>query len=610
MFRLLFVLASGLSVCTGQLETTLSKADFSNSSIADDNANHIFNALHSSLRQWGSSLDHNGMSFFLASVPEGAQFYHGTSSNKSVTGMEWLAFEPEHALVFARPHPKHPPGKGPGRGPPGRGPPGRRPHGEGPPGYGHGPPPDGRGHHARPKLDYHPSDRNHPKDSDSQEPMHKRKLRKADSNSAGYLHTYRTTHSLSLLYIDGMSAGKTQKGTLDSTDAVLLNVNPDEHNRRMWDYERAEGLCKLANEEWGGRVDGFLRMEMGFEIILCDFEKHLHLERMTQTSAGRMDPGSFVDISYYRAVASRFDGIGGGRAQVNYEDFVTAFAYDIDLFKSDEHPRLQNASNTTISRIRDDVTRMVFSGQFPHVRDQAGLPARDWQAIVDEIVMRYSGRLEYLSSESVDSFKTFQAEVEALFRPFIDYSARDATAEALRCSTQFTPAYTGVSLAARTAHNVAHSICKALTSASAASDLAAAQTEIRELVSYLQWTTWKKCQGCGINQVCFIPIWPVGRTQDWENPQCQSKLPSSREDSYWGGFGGPPPPPMNGGYGAMDDFEYPPPPPPPGHGPMDGFGHPPPPPPPRHGEMDDFEYPPPPPPPGHGPMDRFGPGRH
>jgi hypothetical protein len=73
------------------------------------NANHLFNAIHSSMRQWGSSLNHNGMPFFLATVPAGTQLYHGTSRSEPIEGMEWLAFEPEHGLLFARPN-RGPPG--------------------------------------------------------------------------------------------------------------------------------------------------------------------------------------------------------------------------------------------------------------------------------------------------------------------------------------------------------------------------------------------------------------------------------------------------------------------------------------------------------------------
>src|SRR3954468_7465721 len=73
-------------------------------------ANHIFNAIHSSMRQWGSSLNHNGMSFFLATVPAGTRLYHGGSTRDPVIGPEWLAFEAEHALMFARPRRRPPKG--------------------------------------------------------------------------------------------------------------------------------------------------------------------------------------------------------------------------------------------------------------------------------------------------------------------------------------------------------------------------------------------------------------------------------------------------------------------------------------------------------------------
>ena len=65
------------------------------------NANHIFNTIHSSMRQWGPSLNHNGMSLFLAVVPEGTILYHGTNLPDAESGMEWVAFERDLALQFA-----------------------------------------------------------------------------------------------------------------------------------------------------------------------------------------------------------------------------------------------------------------------------------------------------------------------------------------------------------------------------------------------------------------------------------------------------------------------------------------------------------------------------
>ncbi|KAL1619135.1 hypothetical protein SLS56_010223 [Neofusicoccum ribis] len=570
-------LFSGLAA-SATFDTTLATADFSEESPAPvQNANHVFNAIHSSMRQWGSSLNHNGMSFFLASVPEGTQFYHGRSSNESVKGMEWLAFEPEHALVFARPH-GPPPGKGPGRGGPGRGPPGRGPPGQGPP---PGPPgggasPNSKGHHGWGKPPhgdkYHPDwerpgfEKHH--GADRQEPMDKRDFKPKDENAGGYLHTYRTKHTLSLLYIDGMSAGKTQKGTLDSTDAALLQVDVEEHNAHMWDFERGQALCNLTRDEWGNRVDGFLRMEMGFEIILCDFEKHLDVDRITQTagrkSEGRRPPGGgFGDMTYYRAVASRFDGIGGNRVAINYEDFVTAFTYDVDLFNGSALPRLTNVRNETLSEIHNDVTQLVMSRPSP-AYDR--IPTTmNWQAVADLVVERYSGRIEYLAS--VSDLDTLQVEAEELLKPYIDYSARNSSAEIERCAAQFLPVSSLESiatapLAAQAIHGVTTSICSTLVSSANATDIGNASLAIKDLMSYLQWSTWKRCRGCSIDEVCFIPIWPAGRKQDYENPQCQSSLPGGdRDESYWGGFG--PGPRRGGKKGEVEDESYPPPPPPP-----------------------------------------------
>lgn len=81
-----------------------------------------------------------------------------------------------------------------------------------------------------------------------------------DNVRAGFLHTYAALRPLRLLYIDGVSAGKTANGTLGSQDCILL---------------AAAGLCELAAQEWEGGVDGFVRMKGGFEVVLCEFKRRL-----------------------------------------------------------------------------------------------------------------------------------------------------------------------------------------------------------------------------------------------------------------------------------------------------------------------------------------------
>jgi hypothetical protein len=52
------------------------------------------------------------MSFFPALVPKGIDFYRGQETNETVSGMEWLALEPEHAQTFAIGQPPPPPKDG------------------------------------------------------------------------------------------------------------------------------------------------------------------------------------------------------------------------------------------------------------------------------------------------------------------------------------------------------------------------------------------------------------------------------------------------------------------------------------------------------------------
>ena len=503
------------------------------------NANHIFNAIHDSMRQWGSSLHHNGMSFFLASVPAGTQLYHGTPKSSPIIGTEWLAFEPEHAMVFARPH----------RGPP--------PH--------------------QPDED---------DDADSDEVKQNRdELRRRDhpgpplgsasfdmvdgsENEAGYLHTYAAARNLRLLYVDGMSAGKTQKGTLDSQDVLLFNNTLNVVSKGpgpSGEFERARRACEMAENEWAGRIDGLLRMEAGFEIILCAFERDLTPVRITQVrsqaenshaknavdpfreapghreggrrkGSGPGGPPGDDSSRWLRAVAARYTGIGGNRVSINYDHFVTAFAYDLDLFPDESGlPRLAHLSSSTLDVVRNELTELVLA-------HDARESSWDWRSTTDMITERYSDELSYLASGKFATIEAMREYIEFLLSPFIDYSGRDASLEAERCATQFLPVQTqeSKSLAARAVHSVAHTICATLLTVGSEQELDVAVDTIQTLKRYLDWTTWKECRGCQDNEICVLPIWPMGTVADYENPRCKNaSQPYDRDgESYWGGFRG------------------------------------------------------------------------
>ncbi|EME78480.1 uncharacterized protein MYCFIDRAFT_190757 [Pseudocercospora fijiensis CIRAD86] len=518
-----------------------------------ENANYVFNAIHSSMRQWGSSLSpgHNGMSFFIATLPKGQQLYHGTGRVERINDTEWLAFEPEHALHFARSRRAPPPGRG---GPPGH---------EGEPWH---PPQEmddeyPHWHSAPPKHDlkarHIPGDRplTHTAaqraraDSKAhREPLLDSEL-PPDGDLSGYLHTYRAKHDIRLLYLDGQSAAKSDLGTLDSQDVVLLHGSPppredrpkharakifgppkgDEKRGPMNEAYRAAKLCEMAQKQWQGKVDGFLRMELGFEIILCSFKDHLEVERITRTQngggRGGFGPGCGHDISalnYYQAVASRFDGIGGDRVRVDYEKFVTLFTYPQAHYFNDRGlPRAVNESKAIVP-VLDAVTDMIL--------DENEDPTTNWQAVTDLVVSRYSDRIERITSGSIpSSISDLRKLLEAALRPFIDYSARNATLETF-------PSHAIMS--------VTSTLCSRFLLASEQDNLEHAISMIQELKDWLGWSTWKRCRGCEVDEVCFVPIWPMGGKEDMENPRCISNA-SEVGSGYWGGhFGGPPPPPF------------------------------------------------------------------
>ncbi|KAF2679098.1 hypothetical protein K458DRAFT_260536, partial [Lentithecium fluviatile CBS 122367] len=480
--------------------------------------------------------------FFMATVPAGTHLYHGTSKSEPVEGMEWLAFEPEHALIFARPR-----GEPPG----------------GPPGEGDGDEDEEKGERIK-----------HASGHGEEIVAHQLPLNPSSAPLTGYLHTYAPPSPLHLLYIDGLSAGKTLNGTLDTQDLLLLNLTTSPGSPMGGEYARARGLCRLAETLWEGKIDGVLRMEGGFEVILCKFEGRVERVDVMPVRAsegpgvrgrpgrgGKGGPRSTMGgWLYIQAITSRYHGIGGGRVKLDYSHFVSAFAYErLDLWTNDvvsdtPHPRLTNASPAQLDEIKGAVTDMIL--QSSHRREEGEGEGEEektnWQEVADMVVTRYSSPLHYLhTNQKVRSNKeTFAHYLTTLLHPFVAPSARNITHELLRCTSQVVPPLPLPPsplplLAHTTIHTVASQICSTLLSAldtttsSLSRSLAPASPPpshalelVDSLVAYLRWTTWKECGPCGDEEVCFVPIWPMGSVEEHRAPRC------TREEGvgagYWG----------------------------------------------------------------------------
>ncbi|KZP03670.1 hypothetical protein FIBSPDRAFT_844726 [Athelia psychrophila] len=89
-----------------------------------------------------------------------------------------------------------------------------------------------------------------------------------------YLTTYRTTKPVRVLYFDGMSAALGGLGWMDTQEVLLRGAGAKgtswekDEIRWMDDYDRAQKLCKWASSR---NIEGFVRMNAGFELLWCDF---------------------------------------------------------------------------------------------------------------------------------------------------------------------------------------------------------------------------------------------------------------------------------------------------------------------------------------------------
>ncbi|KAF4996119.1 hypothetical protein FDECE_12576 [Fusarium decemcellulare] len=543
---------------------------------ARERANMVFNAIHSAGRQWGSSLYHNGFGFFPVIVPEGTLFYHGTHQQVPPPGPEWLAFEIEHAENFAvstRPR------RGDGHGPPPR--------------NGEPPPKDGKPRGQKPLGEEGFREelrRRGEHDASSDESDRRHGPGKGDGddeqkNRRGYLHTYQTTRDLNLLLLDGMSAGKTNMGTLDSQDLVIRE-NKTSNGDVGWDeLVRAVDLCDVVTE-WG--YDGLVRVEIGFEIIHCNFSSGVDLASVTRTELYQDTMGNheLSSFQWARAVGERYNDIGGDRLRIDFSSMVSGLFFPINISSTQaERPDLMRLGTATLDELKD------IKG---YLKDVATQPRRftvNWQGLVDLIVSRFSKRLAMMAYESLPS-NYFIDEVEAATLTWFDapplpndanmaeYQINRTTDAVQRCRKHFLrPAllarerwsleddliYTSVDSVMQTICTDLFSVRTLLirASGSGSSDykvnkqdsddaeldraVETGRAVVQQLVDTLGWSTWKQRQPCAPDEVLFIAMWPFGEEDDHWNPGCRSvdqiRQPSS---SYWRGHQppkpGPPPP--------------------------------------------------------------------
>lgn len=262
------------------------------------NAFPIFNSIHSAIRQWGSSFNHNGLAMIPATVPKGNLLYHGThSSDVNTTGLEWLAFEPEHSGLFSV------------------------------------------SWRARQKRDSVVPEQAVLRGAVDLGEQSESSLSSKQPRVRGYLRTYQASRDLNLLYFDGMSAAKGCLGTVDTQDLVLRMINgtsPCHHyfeDILVHEMARVGELCEIITPLG---YDGMVRMEVGFGIVYCDFDDGgLHLlSQMRRPFWDQMKAWyNFPRMAFHlaRAASQHYDGMAeAGRLRLDFSRMVSAYFYPIN----------------------------------------------------------------------------------------------------------------------------------------------------------------------------------------------------------------------------------------------------------------------------------------
>jgi hypothetical protein len=243
----------------------------------------------------------------------------------------------------------------------------------------------------------------------------------------------------------------------------------------------------MAEEKWAGRIDGLLRTEGDFEIILCNFERDLDLVRISETKPQKSSgndihgPGRMPG----RAVTSHYDDARGHQAIIDFDHVVSAYTYNLDLFPNNTKlPQLSHITPEELIPIQLAIDSMILN-------NEPSSSAFNWQAVTDVVIDRYSSQLRSVAEGDFQSLVALREKLETFLEPFIDYKDyQNSYAIIDSCQRQLIPHSAPDSgLASEAVRYILHRICTTFTYTWLDSQMDL-ETEVEwfaELVSYLSW---------------------------------------------------------------------------------------------------------------------------
>ncbi|EEB90012.1 hypothetical protein MPER_11839, partial [Moniliophthora perniciosa FA553] len=376
-----------------------------------------------------------------------------------------------------------------------------------------------------------------------------------------------TTQPLNVLYFDGSSAAKMRGGSLDVQDLLLWGERKDD--KAFSESERLEELCKWVKQKGLG-LDGFVRMEMDFEVMLCDFSPKGGLETVSFARLANGAPPSTTSPNFSaiqiegseEALAQSEHNHFPGETRIHLDLTRMVTLYDTGLAPSLVAPRAAAAKEygrwghraalpgidpANVVAFRKRVEEAVKLGNKPQA---SGV---DWVAMMNVIVKRYGTRLETLryllemkpvADDWSDLARKAFTQLDIMLTPYIPYDARslnetsEASAVYEMCGTSHTSYIGRRALRSMTKsermlfsaiQETTKEICRVLVAswergASAGISpkyqaygerigdeelLEIWRNDVLGLMDWLDWSIWVRCPPtCGDEESCYLPTWP------------------------------------------------------------------------------------------------------
>ncbi|KAG1880403.1 hypothetical protein C8R48DRAFT_163525 [Suillus tomentosus] len=380
--------------------------------------------------------------------------------------------------------------------------------------------------------------------------------------------TLTVTRPMKVLYFDGSSAVNILEGTMDTQDLVAWSEMKPE-----WvdnEEQRIKDLCK-----WGQKYDvnGFVRMEMNFEIMICNFTSHMEVVSFLNLESIRIgtdahnlpeDPNTMHhSFELMHSASWRENYPGETRITLDFSGLVSF--YDTALVPSLvprrvgldrwDH-RVGGISLEDIERVQDRLAQAL-------ARPPSTTSGIDWKTVLRVVVDRYASRLEFIQhllnltlddGTIFDHAQQIQRQLRTDVLPYTVFAALPpnisvtanatnlwaapvfrecATSHAASIVSRGTTLTPSERLLLQAVRETTHEICRVATKMWASGmnfgvdALYPAQQrpevdhihtlmgewkeDVTQLISWLDWSVWVKCRpACGFEEMCYLPTWPFG----------------------------------------------------------------------------------------------------